>query len=173
MKYTLGIDYSSTSTGLVLLDGQGKISTSTCIKPEGSIFDDRILDLWDSINSWFEELVMFEKIKSVNELDFIGIESPAFHSKGKVVDLAAGYGFIKYSLLNYGYRVMSVTPSEVKKFATGKGNATKDDMIEATPDDDYEKLLSSNEYGFDGIEDLVDAYWVAKLVYTRAKNAGY
>ena len=147
----VGIDYSSTSTGVTVLDSSGNFIGSYLLQPKGS-FDERIVQMLALIE---EALKGFKVIK-------IGIESPSFFSKGKVVDLSAGYGYIKYSFLANGIDIISKTPSTIKKFATGNGRAGKEDMIEALPKEIKEIFLKINKKK---IDDLADSYWLAKLVY--------
>lgn len=58
------------------------------------------------------------------------IEGFSFGSKGRSVYEIAGLGYIvRYALWRRGFQVVEVTPSQLKKFATGKGNAPKEIII--------------------------------------------
>ena len=62
---------------------------------------------------------------------------------------------------------MSVfAPSEIKKFATGKGNANKMLMYEAFVEetgDDLANLFEIDDYsGQSPVSDIVDSYYIAK-----------
>jgi crossover junction endodeoxyribonuclease RuvC len=58
------------------------------------------------------------------------IEGFAFGAKGRAVYEIAGLGYIVRLALHYrGVEFIEVAPSQVKKFATGKGNAHKEIVI--------------------------------------------
>ena len=83
-----------------------------------------------------------------------------------MVDLAKQNGFIYYTLKNKNFQVMYFTPSEIKKFATGNGRAKKEDMLKCIDN----KIVDMFKNKYKKIDDLVDAYWIAKLVLQRIKN---
>jgi Holliday junction resolvasome RuvABC endonuclease subunit len=59
-------------------------------------------------------------------------------------------------------------PTVIKKFATGKGNANKEDMYDAfvaellTPTDLKERLTPKAKKVINPISDIVDSYFIAK-----------
>jgi Holliday junction resolvasome RuvABC endonuclease subunit len=56
---------------------------------------------------------------------------------------------------------VSVAPTEVKKFATGKGNAKKDDMLEAfIIQTGVDPRVVLDYYGETPISDIVDSYFI-------------
>lgn len=59
------------------------------------------------------------------------IEGYAMGGMGRVFDIGELGGVIKLGLLYKKLPVAIIPPSSLKKFATGKGNAKKDDMLEA------------------------------------------
>lgn len=59
------------------------------------------------------------------------IEGYAMGGMGRVFDIGELGGVIKLGLFYKKLPVAIVPPSSLKKFATGKGNAKKDDMLEA------------------------------------------
>jgi Holliday junction resolvasome RuvABC endonuclease subunit len=85
------------------------------------------------------------------------IEAPAFMANGKVVDLSMLVGGVYYGLLHKGYVVTLVPPSANKKFFTGNGKASKEDMINTLPKDVLEEFK-----GYKKKDDLADAYALAK-----------
>ncbi|MNF97747.1 hypothetical protein D3C84_805860 [compost metagenome] len=57
------------------------------------------------------------------------IEDFSYGSKGKGVSTQYAVGFsIRFALLDNGIEFIKPTPSQLKKYATGKGNTTKDNM---------------------------------------------
>jgi Holliday junction resolvasome RuvABC endonuclease subunit len=55
------------------------------------------------------------------------------------LDIAELRGVIKYGLYRRGIPVAEMHPSRLKKYATGRGDAKKDDMVKAAWADLYEK----------------------------------
>jgi hypothetical protein len=108
-----------------------------------------------------------------NQVEVIFIEDYAFAANGRITDIAECVGVLKHKIYHQGMLCVPVTPSSVKKFATGKGNAKKFDMLDA-----FEKECSTDFYTEIGVErsekdipspiqDLVDSYWVARYGKTQ------
>jgi Holliday junction resolvasome RuvABC endonuclease subunit len=96
----------------------------------------------------------------------VGIENISLFSKGAVVDLARLLGAIEHTLQTFHLEHSLFPPTVVKKFA-GKGNAGKDEMISYVPITDLAILKmycpkDKNDQCV-GLDNLVDAYWIAKL----------
>lgn len=86
------------------------------------------------------------------------IEGLAFRSVGSKAKTLAGLHFIvTCNLIELQYEVKIVYPSTLKKFATGKGNASKQEMEHCTPSEILDQFKCKK------IDDLVDAYWLAKM----------
>ena len=125
MEIIVGIDYSSTNTGVCFLTTSGEYLSSILISPKHKIFQNRILSLKEQLYNILNQM----------EVRLINIESPSFYSKGKTSDISAGFGYLYYSLIKDNFNVISITPSELKKFATGNGRAEKDKMFKSLPKD--------------------------------------
>jgi len=151
----VGIDYSSTNTGVCLLSEKGEYLCSMLLSPKDKKFDKRIVNI---------KQALFQILNPIANVLVIGIESPSFFSKGRTIDLASGYGFLKYSMIESGYDVLTFTPSTIKKFATNDGRADKDKMWKYLPKDVKEDLLASSYKKYD---DLVDSYFIAKLAHSK------
>ena len=88
----------------------------------------------------------------------IVIEGLAFRSIGSKAKTLAGLHYlVACELISLQYEVKIVYPSTLKKYATGRGNASKTDMINATPREILDQFKCKK------IDDLVDAYWLAKM----------
>src|SRR5690606_22186242 len=62
--------------------------------------------------------------------DVIAIEGFSYGSKGRGVAFQFGYGYaVQIALHKNDFNYLIVPPSQVKKFATGIGNASKESMI--------------------------------------------
>ena len=148
----IGIDQSSTNTGVVIMSVTGEYLYAYLIQPPKKLnFEERVL---------YTHKIIMEIIEDIkNDLVAVGLEGVAIFSKGKVVQLAGLLGLLKYSIMNLNYKTFEFPPSSVKKFATTNGRANKDDMIEALPENvklDFQDIS-------DRLEDLADAYHIAKM----------
>lgn len=141
MNY-VGID-PSTKTGLVILNDDGEIlnATEVTTKEKGDI--QRFSDLALSVVS---ELEWGDKIV---------IEGFSYGSKGKGVSTQYGIGWIiRFMMYDCGYDYIEVSPATVKKFATGKGNVKKENMV----------LPIFKRWGFENESDNIrDAYVMAQI----------
>jgi hypothetical protein len=94
----------------------------------------------------------------------IQIEDYSYGSTGRVFHIAENLGLLKYKLkIECGWDYTLLPPSVVKKFATDKGNANKDLMLDA-----FEKDTGTNlAQVFDTtskspVSDVADAYFICK-----------
>ena len=158
MNYYIGIDQSTTSTGLVFITDKGEYSHSYLIKPNPKLsIEERIIQT---------KLELFNLIQPLHDkIKGIGLESPAIYAKGRVIQLASLYGFIYYSLIELDLPTYTYTPSSIKKSATGNGRASKDEMIEIIPNSTLQDFQSKSKK----IDDLADAYHIANKIYMENK----
>jgi crossover junction endodeoxyribonuclease RuvC len=141
MRY-VGIDPSS-KTGLVIIDKQGNIINTQDVTTKEKKDPHRFSDIADKI------------IDELEPNDVITIEGFSYGSKGKGVSFQYGLGWIiRYLLMERGYNYIEVPPTSVKKFATGKGNTKKDEMV----------LPIYKKWGFEHTSDNVrDAFVLAQM----------
>lgn len=114
----LGIDPSLTSTGLALVeDGRVVDLRRISSKRKGH---DRIEDIVCAINTLADPATQ------------VGIEGPAMHAKGSAtVQIFGLWGVITHELWRRGHNYYVVTPSGRCRYATGRGNAAKDQVLAA------------------------------------------
>ena len=116
----LGIDPSLTSTGLALVeDGQVRSLVRVRSKLKGHR---RV------------EQIVAETLHLARQADYVGIEGTAMHAKGSsVVQIFGLWGVLTHALWVARPRdpYYVVTPSGRCKYATGKGNADKDQVLAA------------------------------------------
>jgi Holliday junction resolvasome RuvABC endonuclease subunit len=174
MKKFVGIDYSLAGPAVVVIDGEPSFYYLTEKKkfvgpikhnlfgtqyPEYMCESDR----YDRICSWV--LNIMEK-HNISASDSIYIEGYSFGSSGSsLAQIHENCGVLKYELFKGGYTYNTVPPTSVKKFATGKGNAKKDQMCQQFIDDTGIKLheeFGSKKIDSKPAQDLVDAYYIAK-----------
>jgi crossover junction endodeoxyribonuclease RuvC len=140
MTRYVGID-PSTKTGIVVLDGTKEWTEEFTSKIKSD--PERFFDITEQILSW------------LSKGDVICIEGFSYGSKGRGVSTQYGIGWlIRAELIRNGYTYTEVSPSAVKKFATGKGNEKKENMV----------LPIYKHWGFEHPSDNVrDAYVLAKI----------
>ena len=100
------------------------------------------------------------------------IEDYSFGSKGKVFHIAENTAVLQYNLWLKHIPYNKIPPTTLKKWATGKGNATKEMMYDAfvkqTGVDIFKTLglKKSKTNKIDSpVSDIVDAYWLCRYAY--------
>ena len=189
----IGIDYSLSSPGVCVNTSEGEFRYEDCsfyfltgTKKYDNTFKDNdvryvgtghklytseperynnIAD-WaiDIIKSHIKEYQIKEKLFYWPGNPTIQIEDYSYGSTGRVFHIAENLGLLKYKLkMECGWDYTLLPPSVIKKFATDKGNANKELMLEA-----FEKDTGVNlEVLFDTkskspITDVADAYFICK-----------
>lgn len=142
MRY-VGID-PSTKTGLVILNAGGEVELEKEIIPTEENDPFRMMEI---------AMLVIEPI--VWGKTFVCIEGFSYGSKGKGVSIQYGIGWmIRSELAKSGFYYNEISPSTVKKFATGKGNIKKDGMV----------LPIYKRWGFESNSDNIrDAYVLAQI----------
>ena len=174
MATILGIDFSLTSPAYTLLtDNQVtcycvssvKQQIDVSVSPTMHIFIYPIKKHFQTPYQRMEYLADFTD-QLADQADFVCMEDYSFGSVGMVFSIAEITGFVRYRLWKMGKAPYLVAPSQVKKWATGKGNANKEAMITAftrtTGIDLVEKLPLNKQKPFSSpISDIVDSYYIA------------
>lgn len=105
--------------------------------------------------------------------NLVALEGISFGGSGRVIDLAKLLGRIEQKLDDLCMTYIEIPPKEVKKFA-GKGNYSKEEMIEAVNENDLkvlqEKCPKNTKDNWVGLDDRVDAYWIAKKAYKALED---
>lgn len=113
----VGIDPSG-ETGMTILDKDGNYLDGFEIAPSTKNKTEKICDIVDDV------------MNNLEPGDVIAIEGFSYASKGKGIDFQFGLGHaIRLELYRERTKWIEVTPSQVKKFASGKGNTKKENMI--------------------------------------------
>lgn len=179
-----GIDYSLCGPAICVYVSEGnetKFSFNNCnfyfltkTKKYATLFGnnihgERLID-WNhdceryrSIADWACEKVMGSNI--------IGLEGYSMGSKGKVFNIAENTGVLKYKLWEEAYPIEIFAPTEVKKFATGKGNADKKAMHTCFQKDtgiNLNTMISPDKGKITSpVSDIVDSYYICKLMHKK------
>jgi len=117
MTRYVGIDPSG-ETGVVILDRNGNYLDGFEIAPDTN---DKTVKICEIVETIFDNLELG---------DVIAVEGFSFGSKGKGIDFQFGLGHaIRLELYRQDMKWIEVSPTQVKKFATGKGTTKKENMI--------------------------------------------
>ena len=102
--------------------------------------------------------------------EYIAIEGYAMGSMGKVFNIAEATVMTKSMIYDKGTPLRIYTPSAIKKFATGNGSAGKVSMFQQFQKESQTFLdLSHLQDLKNPQEDIIDAYWIMKLLQTELK----
>ena len=138
----IGID-PSTKTGFVALDKDGHILMAEEVTGQGNKDPKRMVTLVDNL------------MQRITKDDIICVEGFSYGSKGNKVDFQFGLGHaIRNAMFTAGIEFTVVAPSQLKKFATGKGNTAKENMILPI----YKRWEFENES-----DNVRDAYVLAQI----------
>lgn len=142
MANYIGID-PSTKTGLIVMSDSGIVIYEQEITTKEKRDPQRFINIASSL------------MDKVNHDDKVIIEGFSYGSKGKGVSTQYGIGWtIRTALIESGINYTEVSPNTLKKFATGKGNVKKEDMI----------LPIYKRWGYENDSDNIrDAYVLAQI----------
>jgi crossover junction endodeoxyribonuclease RuvC len=146
----VGLDLS-TKTGVVILDKSGNLLERYEIEKKGAD-PERMISLVEDV------------IFCVSHKDTIVIEDFAYAGKDRDKILGGiGWG-VRMELFKNGIPFIKVPPTTLKKFATGKGNVSKQVVMK----DVYKR------WGFeDDSDNIVDAYVLARIGMALKKQGEY
>lgn len=154
---TCGIDQSFTKSAVViLLDGNLEYFNVFTTDKNDDIF----YRCWKITKDICEFVVMIKP-------DYVNIEGLSFASFGDATRNLSGLQFSIVSNLRYNYGIDTVniiSPMTLKKAATNSGKAKKPEMIAALPENVLTTFKESGYKRSNGLEDLADAYHLAKYV---------
>lgn len=148
----LGIDQSLSKTAIVLTN-DNKIIDYLLIKTNTKdITEKRIKDIGDIILKFI--------IK--NKVSLVNIESLPYSAQSRSVRPLAGlYYYLTIMMFDIGIKYNSIEPTKLKKFASNKGNASKEDMINSLPIEVREIFNKYLKNRMLGLDDLADAYFLS------------
>lgn len=115
----LGIDQSLNATGVCRLSEIGAVVAMATVDPNGVKDGERLILIKRAVASM------------ATEVEFAALEGYSYDSVGRVFELGEIGGVIKVLLHESGIKYVVVPPVLLKKFATGKASASKEDMMTA------------------------------------------
>lgn len=147
MPRFVGIDFSTTSTGVAIFDGDHVQAFTIRSASTGDTLSDyyqRISDLGLNIVGTID----------LRADDVIGIEGIAFAARGQKVDrLHYAWHRTVELLVRVHSEPLVITTNQVKQLATGRGTAQKDEVLLATERRVPHAMVQNN--------DEADAVWIA------------
>ena len=118
---------------------------------------DHLIERYSHISKWAIDSLEAYTVEKVY------LEDYAYAATGKLFHIGENTGILKYKLMNRDILCETIAPTAVKKGATGKGNASKHDMIDKfkqeTNIDLYEELDCVTD---SPVSDIVDSYFICK-----------
>jgi len=179
-----GIDYSLNGPAICFFNGNNNFVFEKCEfyfltgtkkyantffqNIHGRIFDDyeEECERYDTISDWV--------MKIITGCDQIGLEDYAYNAQGRVFHIAENTGILKYKCYEASIPVEVFSPSHVKKLATGKGNADKQQMYHAFVTETgvpLQEIITPNKKDIGNpISDIVDSFYVCKSLYYSLKT---
>lgn len=149
----LGIDPGLTRqnpTGLAILDDRLFLVDCHSISPKGDGWQQVVGMIAVNIARFLGSWVKDDPLIACNIL--ISYELPHVATNPQAtIKLAHICGIIVANAMQYGFPVIGIQPSEAKKALTGKGNASKDEMIAA----------AQQQFGLSLPKDIADACGIA------------
>ncbi|QDF17537.1 RuvC-like resolvase [Gordonia phage Yago84] len=125
MPRTIGLDLSLTDSGLVSITPHATEVHRVKSKPNGSLYADASARI-ERIVGQLQTLIV------IVEPELVIIESPALASKTGQAHTRAWHWGATYDMVRgLGVPVLTATPQAVKMYATGSGNADKDEVLAA------------------------------------------
>lgn len=176
-----GIDYSLTSPAITVHDGD-RWHKDNCrfyymahkVKQlvVTNQFTGTSYPKYDSDTHRYDNLATWsQNILTVSGVQHAFLEGYAFGAVGRVFQIAENAGLLKYNMWKNNVSFHVFAPSEIKKHATGKGNATKemlyDAFLEETSIDIRQILGITNKNDWNPLSDIVDSYYIAKLGFMK------
>lgn len=186
MKYA-GIDYSLSCPAMTVYDDDsnsysfyylygiksrvyddinvhGKLLDTTSHSVSKDISD---MSIHSSISRFTEIATFFLNVIRQEKVEVVFLEGYSLGSKGKVFSIAEHTAILKKTLYDNGVDTVIIPPTVIKKFATGKGNAKKEMMVDwfEKSEDVSDHIKQSLAYTQGKIKDtspytdLVDSYW--------------
>lgn len=180
----MGIDYSLTSPALCVYDDNDTkkwdynmckfyyLSNMLKILVVNKRYDGRMYpsyikdeDRYDKLSEWVLD------IAKKNKVEKIYIEGYAYNATGKVFNIAENTGCLKQKIFKAKIDFEVFAPKDIKKMATGNGNANKEKMYESfineTNIDIRKDINITAMKQWNPISDIVDSYFIAKRGFLK------
>ncbi|AGS80926.1 hypothetical protein [Caulobacter phage Cr30] len=167
-----GVDFSYTSPGITIYDsdtdeyqhyGYTTHKKATSFKN----FHLTLQKDWNSQEERFNNIVEWS-MKILEGCEHVFIENYAFGGN-LLATIGENTGLLKNRLYLAGIPFTVFAPSSVKKYATGKGNAKKEQLAEAFLKEtglNLKDLFNQGKNQWNPSSDIIDSYYIVKLGFT-------
>lgn len=170
-----GIDYSLTSPGVCVIDvdkNKIRLHGFSSTKHQGVYTHDNITICLDAYPSHtcpqdrHDKLATWTLSHLPEDITSVTLEGFSFASRsGLICDIAENTSILKHKLWRRNIAFQTIAPTSLKKYATGKGTADKNQMHEAFVSIKHISLqtllgFKSGKIG-SPVSDLVDAFFLA------------
>ena len=172
---SIGIDFSLTCPAITISKSD-RISYDTCVfyyltsrkkfEIDGPVFHGETYPTYEHIIDRYEKLSNWIISKFPDKIDHIALEGYSFGSRGgRAFDIGEATGLLKYFLYKLNLNPIIIPPTTVKKYAFGKGNATKIQMHEAFMSETGINLYEDFNcpLGSSPVSDIIDSYYICKM----------
>lgn len=163
------IDFSMSSPGVVVvIDSTPHFLAISNHKKIASLNNDKFNLEVQLYPPYKNNIDRFDKLTDIiinflikHNVTLVNIEGYSYGSSGTVFEIGENTGIMKWKLLKNNIAINVISPASIKKYATGKGNASKIELGIAFTEniginfDDYFKLSKFKS----PFSDLVDAYY--------------
>lgn len=140
----IGLDLSLKATGIAHVDGSTEVFRPRA-DPAVNYGLDRVDEIRDRI---------LAVLAGYDDIELVMIEGLAYAAHDSSRQLAMLAGVIRMALYDAGHPFLTVTPNQLKKYATGSGKASKEAVVDAA-----QKRLRYD--GYDNNE--ADALWLRAM----------
>lgn len=131
----------------------------------------RPMPRWSSQEERFDSIAS-EFIGLVSPGDVVLMEGYAMGARGMVFHIGECAGVLKNKAWLAGAVLATAAPSEIKKHATGKGNADKEAVVDALLEKhgvDLRKVFGAKTAA-SPVSDVADAFWACSLLHERVRK---
>lgn len=196
--FYVSIDYSITSPSVCLFNNNSPFSFESCrflvmrnhsnknrisktTFPENIEFVDSVakIDTDSNIKRYTQnaESVMNWLKSNIQDEVKIVLEGYSMGAKGLTFNIGEATGIFKSMCYQNGWETSDISPSSIKKFATGKGNSNKFSMLEAFELSVYDgnrpewisNFITEKEIKAP-ITDIVDSFFLNKMISKAFSN---
>ena len=133
--------------------------------PKNDYFSDPI-GKYKFISSWALDVLDNYDVENVC------LEDYAYAATGRVFNIGENTGILKFRMQVRDIEFITVAPTEVKKYATGKGNANKELMLSSFITQTGVDLRDVIGYtGENPISDIVDSFYICNFFRAQMESA--
>ena len=151
MGMVIGIDQSARHTGVCVLSETGRVIALDLIEPSMQDVGARLAYIRDGIKVYFGGSAV-----SGTDVRAVVMEGYSYNSVSKKFVLGEVGGQIKLAVFDAKVPLYEAAPKQLKKFVTGSGTATKDQVMVAIKERWKIDIINDN---------LADAYGLAQIAH--------